>query len=100
MERALTPDTYMTVAEGKLIQVMSTAATKWNGIRVMLEAAGIHNREAIYFGDDYDDIEAIKNCGTGVAVSNAIAEALAAADIVAQSNDMDGVAHYIEKNLL
>ena len=67
----------MTVAEGKLIQVMSTAATKWNGIRAMLEAAGIHNREAIYFGDDYDDIEAIKNCGTGVAVSNAIAEALA-----------------------
>ena len=100
VERALTPDTYMTVAEGKLIQVMSTAATKWNGIRAMLEAAGIHNREAIYFGDDYDDIEAIKNCGTGVAVSNAIAEALAAADIVAQSNDMDGVAHYIEKNLL
>lgn len=38
---ALTPDTYMTVAEGKLIQIMSTEATKWNGIKAMLEAAGV-----------------------------------------------------------
>ena len=100
VERALTQDTYMTVAEGKLIQVMSTAATKWNGIRAMLGAAGIHSREAVYFGDDYDDIESIKNCGIGVAVSNAIDEVLAVADIVAESNDMDGVAHYIERRLL
>lgn len=96
----MTPDTYMTVAEGKLIQIMGAAATKWNGIRAMLKAVGIHSREAIYFGDDYDDIESIKNCGMGVAVSNAIEEVLAIADSVAESNDMDGVARYIEENCL
>ena len=99
VEGALTPDTYMTVAEGKLIQIMSAGATKWNGITAMLNAVGIHSREALYFGDDYDDIEAIKNCGMGVAVSNAIDEVLAIADVVTESNDMDGVAHYIEENL-
>lgn len=100
VEKALTPDTYMTVAEGKLIQIMSTASTKWNGIEVMLKAAGIDKNEAVYFGDDNDDIESIRNCGVGVAVSNALREVLDIADFVTASNDMDGVALYIEKNLL
>lgn len=100
VEKALTPDTYMTVAEGKLIQIMSTAATKWNGIKAMLKSAGLDEREVVYFGDDNDDIEPIKNCGVGVAVSNAIREVLTIADFVTESNDMDGVARYIEKNLL
>lgn len=100
VERSLTSDTYMTVAEGKLIQIMSTAATKWNGIKTMLRAVGIDKSEVVYFGDDNDDIEPIKNCGTGVAVSNAIREVLDIADFVTESNDMDGVARYIEKNLL
>lgn len=55
----MTADTYMTVADGKLIQIMSTAATKWNGIKAMLEAVGVDRRDAIYFGDDNDDIEPI-----------------------------------------
>lgn len=100
VERALTPDTYMTTAEGKLIQIMSVAATKWNGIRTMLKAAGVDPREAVYFGDDNDDIEPIRNCGLGVAVSNAIEKVLNAADIVTESNDQDGVARCIERNLL
>lgn len=100
VERALTSDTYMTVADGKLIQIMSTAATKWNGIRAMLKTAGVDQKDVVYFGDDNDDIEPIKNCGVGVAVSNAIREVLAIADFVTESNDMDGVARYIEKNLL
>lgn len=100
VKTALTPDTYMTVAEGKLIQIMSTASTKWNGIRTMLNAVGIGEDEAVYFGDDIDDIESIKNCGVGVAVSNAIDEVLEVADFITESNDMDGAARYIEKNIL
>lgn len=100
VEKALTADTYMTVAESKLIQIMSTASTKWNGIKMMLNAVGVERSEAVYFGDDNDDIEPIKKCGVGVAVSNAIDEVLEVADVTTESNDMDGVAKYIEKNLL
>ena len=100
IRQSLTDDTYMTVAEGTLMQIMSTASTKWNGIRAMLEAEGIARDEAVYFGDDNDDIEPIKNCGVGVAVSNAIDKVLEAADYVTESNDMDGVARYIEKYIL
>ena len=90
----------MMVADGKLIQIMSTAATKWNGIKAMLEAVGVDRSDTVYFGDDNDDIEPIKNCGVGVSVSNAVDEVLEAADYITESNDMDGVARYIEKNLL
>lgn len=99
-EKALTADTYMTVAEGSLVQIMDRTATKWNGIRTMLEAFDVDPNEVVYFGDDNDDIEAIKKCGMGVAVSNAIDEVLAAADFITDSNDMDGVARYLEEYLL
>ncbi len=66
----------------------------------MLKAVGVNPKDAIYFGDDNDDIEPIKNCGVGVAGSNAIDKVLDVADDIAESNDMDGVARYIEKNLI
>lgn len=66
----------------------------------MLKAFDIDQRDAVYFGDDNDDIEPIKNCGVGVAVSNAIKKVLDIADFITESNDMDGATRYIEKNLL
>ncbi|MCM1124981.1 MAG: HAD family hydrolase [Lachnospiraceae bacterium] len=100
VREALTADTYMSVAEGTLIQIMSRASTKWNGIKTMLEAVETGQDEAVYFGDDNDDIESIKNCGVGVAVANAIDAVLDAADFITKSNDEDGVAWYIEENIL
>ena len=100
VEEALTEDAYYTVAGGSLIQIMSRSATKWNGVRTMLEAFRVSPEEVVYFGDDYDDIEAIRMCGTGVAVSNAITEVLAVADVVTDSNDEDGVARFIQRNIL
>ena len=73
---------YFTVSIGKMIQIMDRCASKWNGIQAMLAGAGIDISEAVYFGDDYDDIEPIKNCGIGVAVSNAIEEVKQSADYI------------------
>lgn len=96
----LTDDVYHTVANGELVQIMSVDATKWNGVRQMLDSFGISPEEAVYFGDDNDDIEPIKNCGTGVAVSNAIPAVLEAARRITDSNDEDGVARFIERYIL
>lgn len=95
----LTADLYCTVANGHLIQIMDRRATKWNGIRAMLELSGFAPEDAVYFGDDHDDIEPIKMCGLGVAVANAIDEVKAVADHIAGSNDDDGVAEFIEQIL-
>ena len=100
VKKELTEDLYYTVAHGYLMQIMSTSATKWNGIQAMLEICGCLPEETVYFGDDQDDLEPIKLCGVGVAVANAIEEAKAAADHVAESNDADGVAGFLEQMIL
>lgn len=100
VKESLTEDLYYTIANGHLIQIMDKAATKWNGIKAMLEISGCTPEETAYFGDDHDDIEPIKMCGLGVAVSNAIDEVKAVADYVAEGNDADGVARFIEQMLL
>ena len=69
-------------------------------LKQMLSHFNISPCDDVYFGDDNDDIEPIKNCGLGVAVSNAIPSVLDVADRVIDSNDMDGVAKFIEENIL
>lgn len=98
--KELTEDLYYSIANGYLMQIMDTSATKWNGIKAMLKAYGCSPEEAAYFGDDHDDVEPIKMCGLGIAVSNAIAEVRVVADHITESNDADGVARFIEQNLL
>ena len=93
-------DVYHTLSEGSLLQIMSRQATKWNGIRTVLDAFGISPADAVYFGDDEDDIEPMLQCGLGIAVENAIVSVKSAADFVTGTNDGDGVARYIEKTLL
>lgn len=88
---------YYSVAEGWLYQIMSKNATKWKGVELVLVKEGLSAGEAIYFGDDNDDIESISNCGMGVAMDNSIDKVKAAADVIAPSNDEDGVAQIIEE---
>ena len=92
-------DVYCTVADRKLVQVMSREATKWNGVLQMLRHDGIGAEEAVFFGDDNDDAEPIRRCGLGVAVGNALECVKAAADDIALSNDEDGVAVYLDRLL-
>lgn len=96
----LEDNTYVSVADGVLFQIMNTQATKWNGIRLMLEIFGISNEDTVYFGDDNDDIESIKKCGIGVAVSNAIESVKEAANIIIKSNDEDGVAEFLKEKII
>ncbi|MBQ4504056.1 MAG: HAD hydrolase family protein [Firmicutes bacterium] len=100
IKTVLTDDVYHTIANNDLIQIMCNEATKWNGIKQMLSHFGVSPSEAVYFGDDNDDIESIKNCGLGVAVSNAIPSVLDVADHITESNDQDGVAKCLEKIIL
>lgn len=100
IEDYLTDDVYHTIANGNLIQIMANEATKWNGIVHMLTAFNVDFEDCVYFGDDNDDIEPIKRCGLGVAVSNAVPAVLNVADKICESNDLDGVARFIEENIL
>lgn len=91
---------YSSIAIGKMIQIMDKRATKWNAVQTMLHAMGFTPEEAIYFGDDYDDIQPIRECGIGVAMENAIDAVKASADYIAGSNQEDGVARFLEDHIL
>ena len=83
-----------------LYAFMPKGAGKVDAIRALAELSGIPLEDFAAFGDDSNDIGILKMCGTGVAVANAIPEALEAADDVTLSNDDDGVAVWLRKKLL
>ena len=60
----------------------------------------MNTEEMIAFGDDFNDIGMLKLCGKGIAMGNAIDEVKAIADYITKTNNEDGVAYYLEPNLL
>ena len=74
--------------------------TKENAIIKITEVCGFSIDSIIVFGDDYADIGMLELCGIGVAMGNAIDEVKERADIVIGSNDEDGIADFIENEIL
>ena len=74
--------------------------TKENAIMKITEVCGFSTDSIIAFGDDYADIGMLELCGTGVAMGNAIDEVKERADIVIGSNDEEGIADFIENEIL
>ena len=81
-------------------QITLNDCTKPAGIRIVAEKLGLGMEHVVAFGDDYNDIAMLTEVETGVAVANAIDEVKAAADEICPSNNEDGVAHWLEENLL
>lgn len=73
---------------------------KETALRALADYLRISPSEITAFGDDHNDIGMLKYAGTSVAVSNAIKEVKAAAKFITDSNDEDGVANFIERNIL
>ncbi len=101
VQSLLTPDLYGQLSDGKtLCLVMHRNASKLNAVKRIAKRLGIERTEIAAFGDDYNDIEMIKYCGTGVAMGNAIEEVRQAADAVTATNNDDGVARYVMEHIL
>lgn len=75
-------------------------STKENAIKKVCAAGNIDLRDITAFGDDTPDIGMLTLCGTGIAMGNALDTVKAAADLVIGSNDEDGIAVYLENNVL
>lgn len=74
-------------------------AGKVQAIRELAKRLNISLNEIVAFGDDKNDIEMLKMCGIGVAVDNAVPDVKEIADSVTLSNDEDGVAEWLAKNV-
>lgn len=72
-------------------------AGKYQAVCTLSEILRIDLQDIIAFGDDENDYEILKYCGTGVAMANAIPQIQEVADEITDSNDEDGVAVYLER---
>ncbi len=75
-------------------------ATKWLGVQALAAHFGIDTANVAAFGDDFNDIEMLRRCGCGVAMGNAVDEAKDAARYTCADCDDDGMARWIECNVL
>lgn len=77
-----------------------SGVTKESALAEILPKTGLTPAEVIAFGDDLSDIGMLKFCGRGVAMKNAQDAVKKVANDLAGDCDDDGVARYIEENIL
>lgn len=75
-------------------------AGKFPAVKAVAQYLHISLDDIAAFGDDFSDVELLKSCGHGVAMGNAIPQAKAAAKHTCDTNDNDGVAKWLEQNVL
>lgn len=79
------------------LEVMPKGVNKGEGLRKICDDAGIDIRDAVAFGDSFNDIFMIKAAGTGIAMGNAEEAVKQAADLVTDDCDRDGIAVALKK---
>jgi len=75
-------------------------AEKMLAIEAIAAYEKININEIAAFGDDYNDIEMIKGCGIGISMKNGVEEIKKIANYICGNNNEDGVAKWIEENIL
>lgn len=81
-------------------QIKPKNADKFVALQYLSNLFNIELDKIVTFGNSYNDIDIISNCGIGVAVENSLEEIKQYADYICESNNNNGVAHWIEENLL
>lgn len=87
-------------SDGFWYKFSKAEATKEEAIQKLCAACNIEPGEIAAFGDDLVDMGMLRLCGMGIAMGNAMEEAKQIADIVIGRNDEDGIAEYLEKEIL
>jgi len=80
--------------------IMHKEATKAKAVSALAEFWGIKQSEIVAFGDDVNDIDLLTFAGVGVAMGNALDIVKNVADFVCLDNDSNGVAKWLEENVL
>jgi len=95
LEYKLSPEKY---TDGWFLTVLHPKGDKAHALTKVMEYLERDTKDVTVFGDSINDIGMFNLAGTSVAVSNALDEVKAVADIVLPySNDEDGVARYLKE---
>jgi len=93
LEYKLSPEKY---SDGWFLTILHPEGDKAHALEKVMHYLERDPKDVTVFGDSVNDIGMFKLAGTSVAVSNALDEVKAVADVVLpHSNDEDGVAQYL-----
>lgn len=84
---------------GAAATITAPGCSKEEGLRRLLEMVELEFGQVMAFDDDVNDVAMLHLSGIGLAMANAVPQALAVADRVAPSNEEDGVAAVLEELL-
>lgn len=79
-----------------MLEMLDPHVDKHFALQALCAERGIARAQVAAFGDQRNDVEMLRWAGIGVAVANADPAAREAADLLAPSNDADGVAATLE----
>lgn len=96
----LPEELYLNLSRDNLAMIMHKEAKKINGVLEIANEYNISKDQIIAFGDDINDKEMLLNCGLSVAMGNAIEDIKKITDYICDINDNDGVAKWIDNELL
>ncbi len=82
------------------VEVTSPTVNKWAMISYLLEKYHLNKDEVLVFGNGNNDETMLASAGLGIAPANSDPEALAAADVIIEDNNNDGVAHFLEETFI
>jgi len=99
LEKKFGDELHLYRSNDTLIEIAPKSVSKSSAIELLLKENESLS-DVISFGDNYNDIEMLKNSGMGVAVANARNEVKAIADRVTLKNTEHGVAHFIKRYLI
>ncbi|WP_066066317.1 Cof-type HAD-IIB family hydrolase [Neobacillus soli] len=73
------------------VDILPAGGSKAEGINKMIERLGFKLKDVYAFGDGLNDLEMLREVGTGVAMGNAVPEAKALADFITSDVSEDGI---------
>lgn len=81
---------------GAVGEILMNGLTKEVGIRLAAEHLGVPMEQTVAIGDSFNDVEALRAAGTGIAMGNASDAVKSYADLVTDHIDNDGLAKALE----
>lgn len=90
----------LTCSKPYFLECNPLQATKGNALRWCGKHFGFTMDELLSFGDSLNDVSMLEVAGTGIAMGNAREDVKALGFQVCLTNDEDGVARYIDENIL
>jgi len=100
LKKHMPSDTYMYLSNDGFALIMHNDATKSKAVNALANEWGIKPDEIVSFGDDTNDIDLLEYSGIGIAMGNASDIVKKSANEICDTNNNDGIAKWLEANVL